>query len=258
MKKKILMILFLVLLLTGCKTVYEVVPDTIVDIPLHPTEAETQPDAAPTEAVTQPEETEPPTQAPTEAPTDGSTSGGKTTGGKTPGKSGTGQGNSGTSKPAATEPPTQPPTVPPTEPSTEVPAQPPSYDPAGYTPGSLDRAIAEAVNARRQAAGLEALPLDTRLCAIASVRAREVFSVWGTTRPDGSAGISVLGEYGYSHSSAAENLYFGTAGAGTIVDKWMSSEARKANILMESAAAIGVGSYTDEDGITYVSVLFAG
>lgn len=262
--KKILFIICLALALAGCKTITDIKPDTIVDIPLHPTEAATEEatlmTTAPTETQPQPTETVPPTEAVTEAPAE-KPSGGKTTGsnsggGKTPGKGNTG------SKPAATEPatepPTQPPTIPPTEPPTEAPTAPPTYDPSGYSPSGLDRAVADAVNAQRLEAGLEALTFDARLCAIASVRAWELDETWSHTRPDGSDGLTVLGQYGYGYGWAAENLHYGPGGGEKIVERWMRSKGTARNVLSESAAVIGVGSYTAPDGITYVAAIFVG
>lgn len=264
--KKIWMILLLAVTLTGCKTIADIKPDTIVDIPLHPTEVQTTTEVttAPTEAESFPAETEPATEPPTEDATEkpgSTTSGGRTTGGKS-----AGEGKSGSQTPEqtpATEPPTQPPTDPPTEAPTEAPTQlpeydPGSYDPSGYTPGSLDRAVADAVNARRTEAGLEPLTLDPRLCAIASVRAYELTLEWSHRRPDGSDGLTVLGQYGYGYGWAAENLFNGGAGGEKIVARWMTADSSAGNILSEAAAAIGVGTYTTADGLTCVAAIFAG
>lgn len=258
--KKVFLILCLALALTGCKTIADIKPDTIVDIPLHPTEAEhlhaVETTAAPTQAPTVPAETEPPaTQPPTEAATqapDKTTNGGKS-GGRTSGGKG-----SGSAKPAATEPPTQPPAQPSTEPPTEAPTAPPAYDPAGYSPGSLDRAVADAVNAHRMEAGLEALTFDSRLCAIASLRAWELTLEWSHRRPDGSDGLTVLDQYGYSHSWAAENLYNGAGSGEKIVERWLSKPDPAGNVRSASATVIGVGSYTTADGLTCVVAIFAG
>ena len=59
--RKIWMTAFLALVLTGCKSVADIRPDTIVDIPVYPTEARME---AVTELTT--EATEPPTELPTE------------------------------------------------------------------------------------------------------------------------------------------------------------------------------------------------
>ena len=234
--KKILCVCLFLVMLTGCKTQTGIKLDTIVDIPMNPTQTVTVPVMEPTEETTIPA-TEP-TEAPTEKP--------KSTGGSKKKPSG----NSGGSKqPAATEAPTQKPT--------ETPTQPKPYDPSGYTPSSLDRGVVEQINAQRQGEGLDSLTLDKELCAIASVRARELAVKWSHTRPNGKDGLTVLREYGYSYSAAAENLYFGTGSASAIVSKWMSADAQKNNILMD-AAAIGVGSYQAPDGLTYLAMLIVG
>lgn len=263
--RKFWILLLLALMLTGCKTIADIKPDTIVDIPLHPTEAVSlptaEPTAAPTQAATapvetvpQPTQTEPPTEAPTAKP-DNASSGGRS-GTKTSGK------GDGGSKSEATQPPTQPPTQAPTDPPTDPPTEaitaPPACDPADYRPGSLDRAVADAVNAQRQEAGLPELTFDSRLCAIASVRAYELSQEWSHRRPDGSDGLTVLDQYGYSYSWAAENLYNGWFSGDEIVARWMTSKSAAGNILSESAALIGVGTYTTADGLTYVAAMFAG
>lgn len=254
--RRIWMILLLALVLTGCRSIADIKPDTIVDIPLHPTVPPTRESSEPvTEATELPTETEPateptePTQPTTQPPK--TNTGSKPSGSKKPSQSSTGK------KPTATQPPTEPPTSAPTEPPTEVPTVPPAYDPSGYVPCSLDRAVAEGINARRLAEGLDEFRFDERLCAIASVRARELAQTWHSSRPDGGEGITVLAEYGYGYSVAAENLYYGPGDADAIVDKWMNAKYHRAHILAENMTAIGAGSYT-YDGITFVAVLFVG
>ena len=253
------MILCMVLALSGCKVQTDFKLDTIVDIPLHPTEETAEESAAgETEA---PASDTIPAESPTEKPQTGSAAQ-KSSGVRKSSGDSTKETKSEDNKSAPTEPATQPSTETPTEmltePPTESPTQPKPYDPSGYTPGSRDRAVADAVNAQRTAAGLASLTLDTRLCAIASVRAREASRVWSRNRPDGSAWITVLDEYGYRYGIAEQNLYFGTGSAESIVSKWMSAEAQKGNILMENASVIGVGSYTADDGLTYVAAIIAG
>ena len=239
--KKILLTLMVLLMLTGCKTQTGIKLDAIVDIPLNPTEAAVETTKPSTEPV---EETTEPTEAPTEQKT--STKKNNTT------KKDTSKKKDTTSKQEATQPPTKA--------TTEAPTEPPvvNYDPTGYSPSGRDRDVAAAVNAQRVTAGLSELTLDSRLCAIASLRAWECSEIWGSTRLDGSSGITVLREYGYSHTVAAENLYYGSAGGEAIVAQWMASNSRKANILLESATVIGVGSYTTPDGTTFVVALMVG
>lgn len=274
--RRICLILLLALSLSGCKAEIDIKPDTIVDIPLRPTEAQTQAPTEMTAALTEtPTETEPVTEmtepavSATQPAGNPSGSGGTSSGNKKSGQDSGGSKQPSTELPtqppteSSTEVPTEPPTEPPTAVPTEVPTVPPvelpaEYDPFGYTPCSLDFGVAEAVNRYRQAAGLTPLTLDPRLCAIASVRAYEVTVNWDHNRPDGASGLSVLDQYGYAYTSAAENLFYGFGGADAIVDKWMDSGLHREKILAEPAAAIGVGTYVSDDGLTYVAALFVG
>lgn len=242
----------LALLLTGCKVQQEIRLDTIVDIPLHPTEPVADTSAVETEtAESMTEETTQPETIPEQKPTEDS---GKTeTGGKTNNSSG--KGTSGkTEKP--TEPKTERPTAapatqPPTDPPTEAPDQ---FDLNSVTPGSLEYGVIGEINARRAEAGLDPLTSDLALCRLAALRAWENRTIWSHTRPDGSDFRTVFSQYGYPCAGAAENIYFGAYGAADIVEKWMSSEKYSANLLLD-ASAIGAGSCTDENGLRYVVVL---
>lgn len=254
--KRIWIALVLALLLTGCKVQQEIRLDTIVDIPLHPTEPVADTSAVETEtAESMTEETTQPETIPEQKPTEDS---GKTeTGGKTNNSSG--KGTSGktekptepkTERPTAA-PATQPPTDPPTEAPTEAPDQ---FDLNSVTPGSLEYGVIGEINARRAEAGLDPLTSDLALCRLAALRAWENRTIWSHTRPDGSDFRTVFSQYGYPCAGAAENIYFGAYGAADIVEKWMSSEKYSANLLLD-ASAIGAGSCTDENGLRYVVVL---
>ena len=206
--KRICIVCILALVLTGCKAVQEIRPDTIVDIPLNPTRPA---------AETAPEESEPAAQTPTRLP--------------------------------APEVPTIPETVPE---ETAAPTMPQRHD-----TGGLDRAVAEAVNAARQANGLPPLTPDARLDVIASLRAAEAAEFWGGVRPDGSAGTTALDEFGYSYTIAAETLYAGIGGAEAAVSQWMGLSHTRQRLLMD-ADAIGVGVCTVPDGRVFVAVLIVG
>ena len=219
----------LALMLAGCATRLEIQPDTIVEIPLHPTTVRTEPVTEATEAPTPP-----PTEAPTEKP--------RTASEKSESKP-------KPTTPKATEPPTQPPTEPPTEPPTR-----PSVE--LYVPDGLDTAIAEAVNAQRVAAGLAPLSLSSQLYVPAAQRARELSVNWSHTRPDGSGFETVLTQWGVSFTAAGECLY-NTGSAPDIPDmvaKWMAHGANSAIILDANASAMGV-AHDEADGFTYIAVI---
>ena len=155
-----------------------------------------------------------------------------------------------------TETPTEPPVVTPTEPPEtpiEPPTQPPSYDISDYRPGALEYAIAEAINAYRGEKGLPALTYDPDLCAIASYRSFEVSRVWSHTRPDGRSFATVLSDFDYRVSAAAELLGYATGDASAIAAKWIGSEDHQ-EILLGSSDTIGVGIYS-ANGVTYVTCL---
>ena len=264
--KKIILIL-LVLMLTGCRAAPEIRPDTIVDIPLDPTQAETIVEETteatePTEVEeTTAPETQPPTEAPTKKPSSSSSSSGKNTSTKKPASGSSSSSKKDTSTkatqpPKQTQPTTAPTTVPATEPPTEAPTRP---SVSSYSPTALDYAVADAVNARRAEAGLPALRVSSSLSTAAAQRACELPINWSHTRPDGSWFTTVLDEFGCGSAAAAENLYYtsGSGNAETIVTKWMGSDAHRESILSENTVSIGVASYY-ADGVTYVAALFIG
>ena len=280
MKREIILFIMVAFCLAGCgreENPYRV--DTVIQIPVDPTEAPTEPEA--TKIQTEPETVPKETGAPTEKPSSPQ----KSSGGSSKKNSGTSSGSNkaGTEKsnkkntstdtakttepveepketaPAATQPPqTEPPTEPPTIPPTEPPTEPP-YDPSGYRVGSLEYAVLDQINGYREEAGLPPLSMDEGLCAVASVRAYEISAVWSHTRPDGRSYASVLSDYGYSSSGAAENLIYtsGNGDAAKMVAKWMSADKNCSTLMSESYTTAGIGIYRS-GGVTYLANLLIG
>lgn len=268
--RKLLPILLALLLLAGCKVDADIRPDTIVDIPLEPTQPVTEAHTEATEPATE-EPTEPPTEEPTEIPTEAPTrapakksssgsSSRKSTGSSSKKNSGSSSKKNNTSKkettPKATEAPTQAPTEAPTEPPTEAPTDPVV---TSYAPDALDKAVIAAINAQRTAAGLPELATGGKLSTAAGQRASDLSVTWNRTRPDGSDFSTVLVEFGCGFSTAAQNLYYttGSADADALVAQWMNADEQRAHILSASFTAIGVANYS-ADGVTYVAALFIG
>ena len=254
MRKVYAVLTVLLLSLTGCahpaqeKNPFQV--DTVVRIPVNPTEATVQATQSPETAA----QTEMPTEEPAEAP---ETSAAKPSYSK--GSSGSKGSTSGSKKDQtlrATQPPeTEPPE---TLPPTEAPTQPP-FDPHSYRVGSLEYAVLDEINAYRAEAGLGALSMDGGLCGIAGLRAAEIALSWSHTRPDGRDYTSAMHDNGYGFGFTAENLIYVTGGedAAAMVAKWMSSESNSAGILSESCSAAGIGVYR-AGGATYVACLLVG
>lgn len=263
--KKILPVLLALFLLEGCKIDAEIRPDTIVDIPIDPTEdvteeitEETEPTTeAPTEEPTE-APTSPPTQKPTEKPKDSSN---KTTSKKPSTKKPSNEKKEpytkATEATKATQPPTDPPTEPPTDPPTEAPTVAPTID--SYSPTKLDKAIIAAVNAKRAEAGLAELGTSQKLSAAAAQRAVELSISWSHTRLDGSDFSTVLGEFGINADHCGECLHnsFTAIDGDELVDRWMERESNHDTILSEKFHTIGVASYSC-DGVTYIAALFIG
>ncbi|MBR3973154.1 MAG: hypothetical protein IKJ99_04295 [Oscillospiraceae bacterium] len=232
---RILAWICIALCLTGCVREEPYRVDTVVRIPVDPTEntQETQPS---TEA---PEETSVPTEA--TKPTEKVSSGGK-------------GGSSGGKKPSAPKPTDPPATEPP---ATESPAtEPPAFDPSGYSVGSLEYAILDQINAHRREAGVTEISMSTKLCGIAGLRATEVADLWSHNRPDGRSYTTAISDYGYGFSISAENLAFaaGSGDAAAIVDEWMEASTRD-NLLSGSFSSAGIGVFRSGGGIYIVNIL---
>ena len=280
-KTSILAAFFCILLLSGCaKTDNPYRVDTVVRIPVDPTEAtsvtapaEPSETEAPTEAAESTEATEPPKSS-------SGGSSGKASSAKKPASSNkkpasdnkqesekpTEQGSTSAiigalkeTLPKATEPAaTVPETVPATEAVETVPPTEPPFEPSDYSPGSLDYAILEELNAQRTAAGLAELTMSKNLCGIAALRAREAAELWSHTRPDGRDYTSAMTDYGYSFSVSAENLaaVSGSGDGTVVVSKWINSDSQD-KILSGSYTTAGVGVYRT-GGVTYVVNLLVG
>lgn len=282
MKKFTALYLILAVLLCGCgpteaEQAQLFLGDTVVNIPLNPEESQTEEATQleetteeQTEAAEDAEETRASTtQASSKASTSKSSSS-KASGSKTSSssKKNTSSSNKTSKEPAETKPvQTEPPVTEP-EPTETIPEEtvPPEtespeadiYDISDYSVGSLEYAVVEQINACREEAGLAALSMNGRLCGIASVRAYEVCVSWSHIRPNGGGWQSVLGDYGFGCSVAAEELAH-TSGydAASIVSKWMGSESAGADLLSESFTTIGVGVYS-EGGAVYIAAILIG
>ena len=142
-------------------------------------------------------------------------------------------------KPTATPVPATPTPVPATP--TPVPATPtpvPTADPTS----AYAQEVLDLVNAERANAGLAPLTLDSSLNAAARVRAKEITTNWGHTRPNGTKCTTAITDQGLSYSAASENISAGRWSASDVVNGWMSSDGHRANILNPNYTKMGLGS----------------
>ena len=99
------------------------------------------------------------------------------------------------------------------------------------------------VNSERAAAGLSALTLDSTLCKLADIRAKEIVKSFSHTRPNGSSCFTVFRENGVSYRYAGENLAYGQSSASAVMKAWMNSSGHRANILGKNFGKIGISCY---------------
>ena len=111
------------------------------------------------------------------------------------------------------------------------------------------------INQERTANGLGILGYDTALQATADLRAKESASVFGHTRPDGSAAVTAVT---VDYNVAGENLIQVTkeyATVGIIVETWLASESHKANIMLADFSQTALGIY-ESNGKIFISQIF--
>lgn len=270
MNRVMLCVLAALLIFSGCAQSQEdpFKVDTVVRIPVDPTDEPTEElsiahtetpteeiTEASTEEITEPEETEAKKTAAT-SKSSTSNSSKKSSSSSKKNSSSKKENKPKETKPRETEPKeaesveTEPLVV-----ETEEPTEPP-FDPSSHEMGALEYDILDALNANRTDSDVGELEADEWLSGIACLRAREASFSWSHTRPDGRSFKSALSDYGYGYDDAVELMVHtsGNGDAQAFVDRWMASETHSANILSDGFTTVGIGAY-DKDGVTYVVCL---
>ncbi|MBR3721579.1 MAG: CAP domain-containing protein [Selenomonadaceae bacterium] len=108
-------------------------------------------------------------------------------------------------------------------------------------PNTFEEECLYYVNQYRQSSGLKPLRLSKELSYAASIRAREIVSVFNHQRPNGADCFSVLpmGSYRYVGENIASNF----ATSKKVVDGWMDSPGHRANILDPRFEEMGIAVY---------------
>lgn len=110
-------------------------------------------------------------------------------------------------------------------------------------------------NEERAKEGLPPLVLDTRLEAVAEMRAEEAAEKFSHTRPNGKAWKTAFEDCGIQATYRGENLAYGQKTPARVVKAWMASKGHKANIMNDRFTAIYVGIY-EKKGVLYWSQMF--
>ena len=236
-------VLLALLLLWGCEKRTTIILPSGTTSPISSTAYTTEPTEMPTESPTEPAIAETTNPAVNNPP---------------PVKTATPAETTAPTTASNTVPSTAPNTVPTTVPATEPEVISSCYDISNHTIGSLEYTLIEEINRYRTEAGLSSLSLDTKLCALSAVRARECGSSWSHVRPDGRSYTTVFSDYGCPvPQSHAENLltYSGSYAASDLVGVWMNSDPHRENILRPDFTQAGLGVY-HSDSASFVVCLF--
>ena len=124
--------------------------------------------------------------------------------------------------------------------------------------GTYESQVIGLVNAERAANGLTALKANTKLSAVAELKAKDMRdnSYFSHTSPTYGSPFEMMTSMGISYRSAGENIAKGQKTPKAVMSAWMNSSGHKANILSSGYTEIGVGYVTDNSGGTYWVQMF--
>lgn len=97
------------------------------------------------------------------------------------------------------------------------------------------------VNIEREKEGLAPLEYYNAGQKVADTRAKEITTYFSHERPNGTMCWTALTEQNIHFYGAGENIAFGYASPGAVVEGWMNSEGHRANILNPSFTHLIVG-----------------
>lgn len=114
-------------------------------------------------------------------------------------------------------------------------------DVLGYATDIHVEKLIAATNAKRQAAGLAPLSLDTELSEAARKKAADMFAknYWAHNSPTGRTPWEFVSGAGYSYAVAGENLAKNFSDSQSVVDAWMASPTHRENLMKASYRDIG-------------------
>ena len=120
-----------------------------------------------------------------------------------------------------------------------LPAQVPNV--LGYATDIHVEKLLAAVNAKRQAAGLGLLSLDSQLSEAAARKAADMFvkNYWSHNSPVGATPWEFITQSGYAYTLAGENLAKNFSDSRGVVDAWMASPTHRDNVLKASYHDVG-------------------
>ena len=106
--------------------------------------------------------------------------------------------------------------------------------------------VLKLVNKERTDKGLEPLSVTKSMQSAGKTRAKELFTYYSHTRPDGSSCFTAL--QGINYNLAGENIAVGYISPEEVMTGWMNSPGHKANILNGNFSHMGIGYYYNGSG----------
>ncbi|MET3862571.1 uncharacterized protein YkwD [Dietzia sp. 2505] len=118
-----------------------------------------------------------------------------------------------------------------------------SWSQAEVEPPADPSPVEEQTNVKRGENGIPTLDASEKLRESACAKADDMIArdYWGHHAPDGSGDpFMFIREAGVDYSTAAENLFYSTAGGPDPVDSWMQSPGHRENIVNPDFTRVGV------------------
>lgn len=103
------------------------------------------------------------------------------------------------------------------------------------------------LNQARAMEGVSALRLDRELTETAMIRAAELSLYYNHIRPCGKDCFSLFRQ----SSACGENIAVGSKTASDVMDSWIKSKNHYANIVKNDYTSVGIGCFTDSNGMRY-------
>lgn len=105
-----------------------------------------------------------------------------------------------------------------------------------------EQEVFDLINAKRLAAGLDALQIDSEVQNVARVKAQDMAdnNYFSHTSPTYGSPFDMMKNFGIKYKAAGENIAGNSSNSGA-VNAWMNSEGHKANILSNNYNYTGIG-----------------
>ncbi|ARI76120.1 S-layer homology domain-containing protein [Halobacillus mangrovi] len=108
---------------------------------------------------------------------------------------------------------------------------------------AFEKQVVVLTNEERTSRGLEPLTIDTELSKVADEKSRDMINkgYFAHESPTYGSPFDMMGEFGITYESAAENIAAGMQTPEGVVNAWMDSPGHKMNILDPDLTHIGIG-----------------